>query len=217
MISSKAGKRAALSISNVADGASTRFRRVKASMSNILIVNHLRGRSDLVPGSRKRIRRTAVALGLGGVSVVASAAMVHLHRVHMAAVAPKPAAIQPVAIAATPVVAPAKHKTFNPLRGIASWYGAVWHGHTTASGEIFDETKMTAAHNTLPLGTTVRVTNLNSKKSVVVRINDRGDLSPGRIIDLTSGAAERLGMLRAGLAPVKVEVIQPAPGQPVAD
>ncbi|GAA3752061.1 septal ring lytic transglycosylase RlpA family protein [Terriglobus aquaticus] len=96
----------------------------------------------------------------------------------------------------------------NPLRGIATWYGSVLHGHTTASGEIFDEHELTAAHKTLPLGTVVRVTDLHSRRSVVVRINDRGTLAPGRIIDLSSAAAEQLGILRAGTANVKLEVLR---------
>ena len=95
----------------------------------------------------------------------------------------------------------------NPLRGIATWYGSVLHGHKTASGETFDENELTAAHRTLPLGTLVRVTDLRSRRSVVVRINDRGTLAPGRIIDLSSAAAEQLGILRAGTAPVKLEVL----------
>ncbi|MBE7181075.1 MAG: septal ring lytic transglycosylase RlpA family protein [Terriglobus roseus] len=95
----------------------------------------------------------------------------------------------------------------NPLRGIATWYGSVLQGHKTASGETFDDTKLTAAHRTLPLGTLVRVTDLHSRRSVVVRINDRGTLAPGRIIDLSSAAAEQLGILRAGVAKVKLEVL----------
>lgn len=96
----------------------------------------------------------------------------------------------------------------NPLHGIASWYGSVLHGHKTASGETFDETELTAAHKTLPLGTVVRVTDLHSRRSVIVRINDRGVLAPGRVIDLSSAAAEQLGILRAGTASVKLEVIR---------
>jgi rare lipoprotein A len=93
------------------------------------------------------------------------------------------------------------------LRGIASWYGSVLNGHRTASGERFDMYAMTACHPTLPFGTLVRVTNLNSKRSVVVRINDRGELSEGRIIDLSYAAAEELKITKAGLAPVALEVL----------
>ena len=93
------------------------------------------------------------------------------------------------------------------LHGIASWYGGLFDGRQTASGEIFDKDAMTACHPTLPFGTLVRVINLANRKSVVVRINDRGDLNPGRVIDLSTGAATRLGMLRAGLAKVRLEVL----------
>jgi rare lipoprotein A len=95
----------------------------------------------------------------------------------------------------------------NFLRGIASWYGTVLNGHRTASGERFDMYAMTACHPTLPFGSQVRVTDLNTKKSVVVRINDRGILSEGRIIDLSYAAAKELNITKAGLAPVALEVI----------
>lgn len=99
------------------------------------------------------------------------------------------------------------------LRGIASWYGSVLNGHRTASGERFNMYAMTACHPTLPFGTQVRVTDLNTKKSVVVRINDRGILSEGRIIDLSYAAAEELNITKAGLAPVALEVISLGKGR----
>ena len=102
----------------------------------------------------------------------------------------------------------AKHRRRTLLAGIASWYGEVLDGHTTASGEIFHKEALTACHPTLPFGTLVRVINLRNRRSVVVRINDRGQLDPGRVIDLSSAAADRLGMLRAGLAPVRLEVLR---------
>ncbi len=89
--------------------------------------------------------------------------------------------------------------------GKASYYGSRHHGRRTASGERFDQHALTAAHRTLPFGTRVKVTNLNNDRTVVVRINDRGPHIRGRIIDLSREAAERLGMLRAGVAPVRVE------------
>jgi rare lipoprotein A len=92
-------------------------------------------------------------------------------------------------------------------RGIASWYGGKFHGRLTANGEIFDTNKLTAAHRTLPFGTIVKVTNLNTGKSVVVRINDRGPFLHGRIIDLSQAAAMKIGMLESGTAPVTVEVV----------
>ena len=91
--------------------------------------------------------------------------------------------------------------------GKASYYGAKHHGRRTASGERFNQHALTAAHRTLPFGTRVKVTNLNNDRTVVVLINDRGPHTRGRIIDLSRKAAERLGMLRAGVAPVRVESI----------
>ena len=79
--------------------------------------------------------------------------------------------------------------------GIASWYGEVLDGHTTASGEVFHKDELTACHRTLPFGTLVRVINLHNHKSVVVRITDRGVLFPNRVIDLSSAAAMQIGML----------------------
>lgn len=89
--------------------------------------------------------------------------------------------------------------------GKASWYGAKHHGKRTASGERFDQHALTAAHRSLPFGTRVKVTNLNNKRSVTVRINDRGPYSRGRIIDVSRRAATELGMLKAGVAPVRIE------------
>lgn len=91
--------------------------------------------------------------------------------------------------------------------GIASWYGAKHHGRRTASGERFDQKKLTAAHPTLPWGSVVRVTSLANGKSVDVRINDRGPFIKGRIIDLSRAAARALGM--AGLMEVQLEVLNP--------
>lgn len=93
------------------------------------------------------------------------------------------------------------------LRGIASWYGRAFDGHTTANGETFDMKAMTACTNALPFESVVRVVNLRNHRSVVVRINDRGLLFPGRVIDLSYGAAQRLGMMRSGTAPVRLDVL----------
>jgi rare lipoprotein A len=91
--------------------------------------------------------------------------------------------------------------------GIASSYGRDFHGRTTSSGEPFDMYAMTAAHTTLPLGVYVRVQHKRSGKEVVVRINDRGPFVGDRIIDLSESAAERLGMLQEGVAPVRVTAL----------
>ena len=93
------------------------------------------------------------------------------------------------------------------LHGVASWYGSVLNGHLTASGERFDMYALTACHPTLPFGTLVRVVDQKNKRSVVVRINDRGILDEGRIIDLSYAAAQELNIVKPGLAEVKLEVI----------
>ena len=91
--------------------------------------------------------------------------------------------------------------------GQASWYGPGFDGRRTANGEVYNSNLLTAAHRSLPFGTKVRVTNMNNGRSVVVRINDRGPFSKGRIIDLSAGAARTINMINSGVAPVKVEVL----------
>lgn len=100
----------------------------------------------------------------------------------------------------------ASHEGFEQ-DGIASSYGREFHGRRTSSGETFDMNAMTAAHKTLPLGVYVRVQHTRSNSQVIVRINDRGPFVRDRIIDLSEAAAGRLGMLREGLAPVKVTAL----------
>ena len=169
----------------------------------------------------KRRPLLAFSLALGAVSAVSTVgvatAVEAIHIAHNVAIA---VGVAPLAPAPPPppapvasIVAATQHKNhllgfpLNPLRGLASWYGSIWNGRTTASGETFDETKLTAAHNSLPLGTLVRVTNLRSQQSVVVRINDRGSLAPNRVIDLSSAAAREIGLIDQGLARVKLEVL----------
>jgi rare lipoprotein A (peptidoglycan hydrolase) len=89
--------------------------------------------------------------------------------------------------------------------GEASWYGPGFDGQPTASGEIFDQDDLTAAHPELPLGATAEVTNLENGRSVEVEINDRGPQADGRVIDLSREAAERLDMVENGTAPVRIE------------
>jgi rare lipoprotein A len=89
--------------------------------------------------------------------------------------------------------------------GDASWYGPAQNGKETASGETFDQNKLTAAHPTLPLGTKAVVTNLETGKSVAVTINDRGPYVKGRKIDLSRAAAQKIGMTKEGVAKVKIE------------
>jgi len=91
--------------------------------------------------------------------------------------------------------------------GIASWYGPNFQGRRTSNGERFDMNKMTAAHKSLPFGTIVRVVDLKTQRSVVVRINDRGPFIPGRIIDLSRAAAKKLGIIGPGTALVGLKII----------
>ncbi len=92
-------------------------------------------------------------------------------------------------------------------RGVASWYGEQFHGRQAANGELFDMEALTAAHRTMPLGSVVRVVNLTNGKHVYVRITDRGPYEKGRILDLSHGAAVRLGMAHDGVAYVQVEIV----------
>jgi rare lipoprotein A len=89
--------------------------------------------------------------------------------------------------------------------GTASWYGPGFHGRKTASGTRFDQRKLTAAHRKLPLGSEVKVTNLDNGKSVTVKITDRGPHKKGRVIDVSKAAAKRLGMVDDGVTKVRIE------------
>ena len=98
--------------------------------------------------------------------------------------------------------------------GLASWYGGKFHGRRTASGEVYDMYQLTAAHKTLPLGTSVIVTHIKNGKSVEVTINDRGPFVRGRIIDLSYAAAQALKMVEEGVVKVRVEVLDTGPISP---
>lgn len=95
--------------------------------------------------------------------------------------------------------------------GLASWYGPGFHGEETASGEIFNQNKLVAAHRTLPLGSVIRVTNLENGRRVTLRVIDRGpygrNFRNGTIVDVSRGAARRLGFIKDGLVRVRLEVI----------
>ena len=107
---------------------------------------------------------------------------------------------------------PKAFKTYNKT-GLASWYGPGFHGKVTANGETFNQRRLTAAHNTLPLPSLVKVTNLNNNKSIIVRVNDRGPFARNkrdRIIDLSERAAELLGMKNKGVARVNVKLLPSA-------
>lgn len=96
-------------------------------------------------------------------------------------------------------------------QGIASWYGAKFHGRRTSSGEPYDMYQMTAAHRTLPLPSYVEVTNLANHRRAVVRVNDRGPFHPDRVLDLSYAAAAKLGIIETGTAEVSVRAIDPEP------
>ncbi|ORE94551.1 septal ring lytic transglycosylase RlpA family protein [Acuticoccus yangtzensis] len=103
-----------------------------------------------------------------------------------------------------PLAAPADAGTVK--NGVASYYGKRFHGRRTANGERFNMNALTAAHRTLPFGTRVKVTNPKNGRSVTVRINDRGPYHGKRSIDLSRAAAEKIGMVNAGVASVKMEI-----------
>lgn len=108
-------------------------------------------------------------------------------------------------------IPPGDAKTGWSEEGLASWYGGNdgFEGKPTASGEIYDSSKMTAAHRDLPLGTVVSVTNLDNGKTVEVRVNDRGPFVHGRVIDLSQEAARRLDLIGPGVGPVRVTIVSP--------
>ncbi|MGL4230979.1 MAG: septal ring lytic transglycosylase RlpA family protein [Casimicrobium sp.] len=130
--------------------------------------------------------------------------------------APAPAPVPAPAAAVVEKKAPVAVNAANTgdvVTGKAAWYGKKFNGRKTASGQRYNAAALTAASNTLPFGTLVRVTNMKNKKSVVVRINDRGPSQPDRIIDLSRAAAAKIGMLRSGVAEVEVKVIGMSKGK----
>lgn len=146
-------------------------------------------------------RAAPIALALGLLSACATGARAEEVRAPSA-----PAAKRKPSAAARPAGEP--RQIGDVQRGSAAWYGGELHGRPTASGEPFDKDGFTAAHRTLPLGTTVRVTHVKSGRSVVVRINDRGPYGKRRrIIDVSEAAARELGFLAAGISQVTVEVL----------
>ncbi|MDP7059637.1 MAG: septal ring lytic transglycosylase RlpA family protein [Candidatus Marinimicrobia bacterium] len=99
-----------------------------------------------------------------------------------------------------------KHR--KSMTGVTSFYAEDFHGKVTANGETYDMYGLTAAHKTLPFNTLIRVTNMDNKKSVVLRVNDRGPYAKGRILDCSYGAAVKLGFIGNGTAKVKIEVME---------
>ena len=121
-----------------------------------------------------------------------------------------PAAPAPTAAAPVPTSMPAA-KSADRMEGLASVYSDKLDGRKTASGQVFHQNELTAAHPSLPFGSKVKVTNTQNNKSVEVRINDRGPNQAGRVIDLSTAAAAKLGMKKTATAPVKLEVTGAAP------
>lgn len=152
-----------------------------------------------------------ILLLAGGTSVVlaALAVLVFAHTVQADAHLPRPTATEtftlPIASVTPASLAP--KKTTDLLHGVASWYGGIFNGRKTASGERYDMNALTACHPTLPFGTIVRVKNLKNHKTVDVKITDRGYLYRNRIIDLSYAAAQKLSMAKGGIAPVELEVL----------
>ena len=123
--------------------------------------------------------------------------------VGLIALSPRSEAKPPAILGPSPTVLPMAKGEI----GLASWYGIERQGKSTASGEIFDKDRLTAAHRKLPFGTTVRVTNLKNLASAFLKINDRGPGVRGRVIDVSWAAAKQLGFVDAGLARVEVVVV----------
>lgn len=164
-----------------------------------------------------RASRTAVLLLVAGALLLSGCS----HRSARLNVPPAPSLPEnppPAATSSTPnipsppVPAPEIRPPIFVETGVASWYGPPYHNRKASDGEIYNMNALTAAHRTLPLGSIVRVTNVSTQHSVVVRITDRGPFIPGRIIDLSLAAAKAVDVWRPGLATVKVELLQtPAP------
>lgn len=132
-----------------------------------------------------------------------------------ASTAPTPAATPAPAAApapaATPAPAPAASKSGDNMEGLAAVYSDKLAGRKTASGQVFSQAKLTAAHPSLAYGTKLKVTNTKNNKSVEVTVNDRGPTQAGRVIDLSSAAAAKIGIGKKAMAPVKLEVVGEAP------
>ena len=103
---------------------------------------------------------------------------------------------------------PSTGRVLLTLEGVASYYAQDFHGKQAANGEIFDMNDLTAAHRTFPFGTKIRVTNLENKLQVIVRVNDRGPYVEGRLIDLSLGAAKQINLIKTGTTRVRLEVIE---------
>lgn len=150
---------------------------------------------------RNKSTRTALALiALAGASIAYAA-----DDAKQAATEVKPAATAPAAKESAAAAGATE-------TGLAAVYSDSLHGRKTASGEVYDRNKLTAAHKTLPFGTQVKITNIKNQKTAVVRINDRGPTQAGRILDISPRVAKELGIHPRGMAEVAAEVVGQAPG-----
>jgi rare lipoprotein A len=166
---------------------------------------------DLEECLQNRLGAPAVRVftSLAGLLVLCMAASGCHHRAVQAPAPPPPPATAIEQPAPAPEATPEqpRHARWRET-GLASWYGAPYRNARSADGEIYDERGMTAAQRTLPMGTIVRVTDLATHRSAIVTITDRGPFVPGRIIDLSRAAAQKIGLLHAGVARVRVEVLR---------
>lgn len=168
---------------------------------------------------RQAALKARIALGLGFILTLAACS----HKPTRVSVpaAPPPAGTAPIGEtpsdtakteipkAAPPEIeVPADAKPVLVETGIASWYGPPYHNRRGSNGEVYDMHAMTAAHRTLPLGSIVRVVNMETKDSAIVRITDRGPFIEGRVIDLSKAAAEKIGMIQKGTTEVRLEVLK---------
>ena len=112
-----------------------------------------------------------------------------------------------ISVIAAPLILFSGSAVAAPFFATASWYGPGFHGRTTANGEMYNQWGLTAAHKTLPFGTRVRVTNTQTDKSIIVRINDRGPFIDGREFDLSRSAAAAVGLIKPGVAELKFEIL----------
>ncbi|MBT9331659.1 septal ring lytic transglycosylase RlpA family protein [Acidipila sp. 4G-K13] len=130
--------------------------------------------------------------------------------------APAPSSLPPAVSSPTGPVADSQMDaeyvaTHSPVwteSGMASWYGPPYHNHMGANGKIFDQNMVSAAHRTLPMGSLIKVTNMSTGQSAVMRVTDRGPFVPGRVLDLSEGAAKEVGVWRPGTANVRIDVYE---------
>ena len=176
---------------------------------------HLKAPSVSAAGVRNVIQLLAVALGAASLAACAQSSVVTQKSELVAARRQASPEHNRTTSFTRRVAVTKKHTPFAPAKnaaetqvashGLASFYT---EGTQTASGERFDTNELTAAHRTLPFGTRLRVTNVATGRSVTVRVNDRGPFIPGRVVDVSHSAAETLGMVRGGIAKVKLDVVQ---------